>query len=471
MEENCGILFNNLPIACLLLQPVGENFFVRDVNEEYCRIFKKERQDLLNLPVQQIFHYKPVQHEIIIASLHETLLNQKPVTFDYINYCNDNTEKESFWEISNIPIKDSSEKKISYILHLPSNKTSKVREERNRLSIVKELEEKKAQNECFVYKSQDGLFSLDAKGNFLSVNKGIVDFAEVSAEQLLKMSFLSFCREQYRDKIFNFFIRALGGEDQNCEAVFVSSKGRTVVLDVSLVPMKIHGEIVGVYGIARDITEKKQSEKTIREQQEKLMCSENKFKALVQKSSDLTGILDLKGNYKFVSESTISILGISPEEFIGKNFSDYIHPDDKEAVMTYFVQIEDKKQLNIPIFRFRDLGSNWRWLKTTVTNLTDNPYVQGIVTNSRDITESKHLWDETLKKNKILNEIAWEHAHIVRSPLVRLRGLIDLLEEENYEIWNREDLIKLIKASAEELDRTVLATVRKIENVENREPN
>ncbi|WP_029036796.1 PAS domain S-box protein [Salinimicrobium xinjiangense] len=471
MKDKCKILFKNLPLACLLLKPDGEEFIVSDVNDEFCRILGKKRKNILNLSIREIFQYKTVQFETVTASLRQTLLDKKPVIFDYLGYDNTKTSQESFWQVTNIPIKENDQENITYILHLPWDKTAEVIEERKRLDTERELEEKKSENDCFIQKSQDGLFSLDPKGNFLSVNAGIVNLAEVPAEQLLKMNFLPFCSAQYRDQIFGSFLKALGGEDQNFEADFISSKGRKVILDVSLVPMKIHGEIMGVYGIARDITNKKLSEKIIKEQQDQLIGSKNKFRALVQESSDLTGILDLEGNYKFVSESSISILGISPQEFTGKNAFDFIHPDDKETVMSYFIQAQNKKQVNIPSLRFIDREGNYRWLQTTVTNLTNDPFVMGFVTNSRDITESKLLWEETLRQNKILNTIAWEHAHIVRAPVVRLKSLLDLMQRENYKIWDKKELVRLMNVSLEELDNIILETVRKTEDVENRQPN
>lgn len=470
MEEKCKGLFNNLPLGCLLIESCGENLVVRGVNEEYCRLVKKDRKELVNKSVRKIFEHRPVQCETVIASLQQTLMTQKPVVFDYMGYDHQGTQEESFWEVINIPIKKNAGEDTSYILHLPWNKTTEVLEERKRAQIQRELDEKKSENECFIQKSRDGLFSLDAQGNFLSVNAGIVNLADASEEQLLQMSFLPFCAPQHRDQIFSFFCNALRGEDQNFEAEFISCKSRHFVLDVSLMPMKIKGEILGVYGIARDITEIKIFEKTILKQKEQLEGSENKFRALVQQSSDLTGIIDPVGNYKFVSESTNSILGIAPEEFIGKNAFDFIHPEDKEEVMSYLVRLDKEKQVTVPCFRFIGRDGNYRWVETTATNLTNDPFIQGIVTNSRDVTESRQLWAETLKQNKILNEIAWEHAHIVRAPLVRLKSLLDLLEGEDYKMWNREELIRLLRTSAEELDEIILETVRKTEDVEIRQP-
>ena len=280
------------------------------------------------------------------------------------------------------------------------------------------------------------------------------------------MSFLPFCAPYQHEEIYNYFLKALEGEDQNFEADFISFKGRNMHLEVSLLPMKLGEKIEGVYGIARDITEKKISKKIIKEQRDQLISSEKKFKALVQESSDLTGILNIEGNYKFVSESSTSILGISPEDFIGKNAFDFVHPEDKDDVMTAFSQAQPGEQGKIPPFRFKDAAGKWRWLETTVTNLTNDPFVKGIITNSRDISESRRLWRETRRQNKILKEVAWEHAHIVRGPVVRLKGLLDCMENEDYKDWTREEIIEIMKRSADELDQIILQTVRKTENIE-----
>ncbi|WP_372920545.1 PAS domain S-box protein [Salegentibacter sp.] len=465
MKKSCEKIFKDLPLACLLLESKGDKFFVREVNEEYCKILGKNPSELLNLTIAEIFEKCDVQRETIQTSLTQTNLTRNIVVFQYEDYDSLKTTYKSYWEVINIPITEPGTDKTRYILHLPWNKTVEVLEERKRIDLQRELDTRRAEGECFIQKNRDGLFSLDPKGYFLNVNKGIVDMAEVSEEQLLSMSFLPFCAPEDRGTIFNYFEKALGGEDQNYEAHFISYKGRNLILEVSLVPMIINQKILGVYGIARDITEIKKAEKIIKKQQDQLTGTEKKFKALVQESSDLISILDLEGTYLFVSDSVTSILGIPQEEFIGKNAFDFIHPEDKEGVMASFMQVAEKSQVNIPSFRFRDSKGEWRSLETTITNFKDDPNIQGVVTNSRDITETRKLYIETMKRNKILKEIAWEHGHIVRAPLVRIMGLLDLIKEGHYMDWTKEEAIEIISDSVEELDQIISKTIRKTENV------
>ncbi|HET8753914.1 MAG TPA: PAS domain-containing protein, partial [Salinimicrobium sp.] len=114
---------------------------------------------------------------------------------------------------------------------------------------------------------------------------------------------------------------------------------------------------------------------------------EKKFKALVQAGTDLIGILDENGNYIFASETTKAVLGIEPDYLIGKNAFELIHPEDLEKILEAFTEVKKTPQIKVAPFRFKDGEGDWRWLETTATNLLDDPAVEGIVVNSRDITQ------------------------------------------------------------------------------------
>lgn len=132
--------------------------------------------------------------------------------------------------------------------------------------------------------------------------------------------------------------------------------------------------------LAVDITEKLSAARA-------LIASEQRFKALIQDGSDLIGILDHKGNYLYVNQTSQRVLGIPPEYFIGKNAFDFMHEQDRQRVTSNFEQLVSQKSVKIPAFRFKNSDGQYRWIETIVTNMTDDPSVAGIVSNSRDVTE------------------------------------------------------------------------------------
>src|SRR5690606_14700996 len=100
--------------------------------------------------------------------------------------------------------------------------------------------------------------------------------------ELLSMDFLPFCAEDDKEFIFREFNKALSGEPSKFEAGFVSATGRDLYLEISLSPMRNKGQITGVYGIARDLTAQKQSEKIIVTKKNYLLASAALIESLLQ---------------------------------------------------------------------------------------------------------------------------------------------------------------------------------------------
>lgn len=117
------------------------------------------------------------------------------------------------------------------------------------------------------------------------------------------------------------------------------------------------------------------------------------YASLVFNSSDLISILSPEGIYKYVSNSSTTILGITPEEFIGKNALEFIHPDDVAVAAQALGNLSLRETIHIPPFRFLDKKGRWRWLDCVIKDMTTDPNVKGIVSNARDITakvEAEH---------------------------------------------------------------------------------
>ncbi len=155
--------------------------------------------------------------------------------------------------------------------------------------------------------------------------------------------------------------------------------GELIMVMVEANPLRFEGKEAWLV-LAVDETEKVKALQS-------LEASEQRFKSLVQEGSDLIGILDAEGNYKYVSPNTDALLGIKPQEFIGKNAFEFIHGDDRVRVLQQFSLIGSVKRLEISPFRFKDNNGRYRWVETIATDMTDDPAVAGIVTNSRDVTE------------------------------------------------------------------------------------
>ncbi|MHB8330291.1 MAG: putative bifunctional diguanylate cyclase/phosphodiesterase, partial [Acidimicrobiales bacterium] len=118
--------------------------------------------------------------------------------------------------------------------------------------------------------------------------------------------------------------------------------------------------------------------------------SEDRFRSLVQNSSDTTLVIGSGGCITYVSPAVEALLGRFPAELVDTVATDCVHPDDREMLIRQLSSRLQTTAVTEPIqFRMGDPGGTWRHVEAVVTNLCDRPSVGGYVANVRDITERK----------------------------------------------------------------------------------
>jgi hypothetical protein len=81
------------------------------------------------------------------------------------------------------------------------------------------------------------------------------------------------------------------------------------------------GSVVGVVGVAFDITKSRRSEAALRE-------SDQTFRSMIEYNPDIVAIL-VDGRYRYINETLLSMTGYTREQIIGRPALDIIHPDDR----------------------------------------------------------------------------------------------------------------------------------------------
>jgi len=151
-------------------------------------------------------------------------------------------------------------------------------------------------------------------------------------------------------------------------------------VDVNARNMLAHPSVRGMVVHARDVTERARAEDALRR-------SEEWAQALVQGGSDLVTVVDAQGNVLYVSPASESVLGYQPEELVGTNTFDHVHPDDVAEALSYFTDEIEGRGSPLPArLRVRHQDGRWLQLSVTTTNMLDLPAVGGVVINARDIT-------------------------------------------------------------------------------------
>ncbi|SFN77045.1 PAS domain S-box-containing protein [Algoriphagus ornithinivorans] len=235
--------------------------------------------------------------------------------------------------------------------------------------------------------SLDVICSIDSNGNFVKVNAASKDLWGYEPEELEGTPYADLIYPEDIEKTSKVAEEILSGKKiTTFENRYIRKDGK---IAYNFWSARWDEQDQMMYCVARDGREKIENELLIHQ-------NELRFKALVQEGSDLIAILDQEGNYKYVSPTSSSILGIEPHEFENRNAFEFIHPEDKERTMGFLNRIFEEQRVQVDPFRFQNNNGEWRWIETILTNMLDNQVVKGIVANSRDITE-KVIEEQRLK--------------------------------------------------------------------------
>lgn len=227
-------------------------------------------------------------------------------------------------------------------------------------------------------------------------------------------------------------LRLNGALNYSQEYRLITGHGETRwVEDQTMVVCDDFGNELYHQGIIIDITEEKIAKFALQE-------SEQRFRSLVQNSTDITTILELDGTIRYESPVFYRMFGYSSEDIVGENVFNFIHEDDMQEVQDVFAELKNtKKQTNPVTFRFRNKNGKWKYLEAIGVNLMDLPAVAGLVVNSRDITERidnaqqlKEYANSLEKINKELDQFAYIVSHDLKAPLRAINNLSVWIEED-----------------------------------------
>ena len=195
------------------------------------------------------------------------------------------------------------------------------------------------------------------------------------------------------------------------------------------------GATIGSLFIFRDVSER--------------YSIEERYTRLIEKSSDIVTVIDKNGTITSVSESVEEILGYEPDELVGEDFAESVHPEDQEEVRSELSNYaEEYGYTNTYRVRVSNSDGEWRTIEARARNLLDDPFVEGIVLNSRDITEKQQQNRELERQNQRLDKFASIVSHDLRNPLNVAMGHLEILESK---IGERHD--ESIETVQRQLDR------------------
>jgi PAS domain S-box-containing protein len=225
------------------------------------------------------------------------------------------------------------------------------------------------------------------------------------ASEVLGLPAIKFVHPEQRAKIAERIqeMQRLGQKVMPLEEKFICLDG--AIIDVEVVAMPIHYEgKPGIQVVVRDITERKRSADIIQR-------NEKRFRTLIEHSAEALTLLATDGTVLYEGPTVMEITGYSPESRVGQNSLETIFSDDLPIVRDALARVLASPGTSVTA-QFRSIrkdGSIW-WTEGTATNLLDDPNVQAIVVNYRDVTVRKQA-EEKLRESEHRYRTLFEQAN------------------------------------------------------------
>ncbi|MBT4510762.1 MAG: PAS domain S-box protein, partial [Chloroflexi bacterium] len=222
--------------------------------------------------------------------------------------------------------------------------------------------------------------------------------------------------------VIHLFDEAVRTHPQDLAVLQVQRRdGSTVFIEASTKLVQRRNEAPEILVILRDITERQQAEEETKRLNKELMeanavleeeiterkraeealkQSEMRFRALFENASDGASILNADGTIAYAAPSNERILGFEAGGSGAVTLFDQIHPDDKDRLaedLSTIIQEPHRKVTSV--YRALHKDGQWRKIEATGCNLLDDPHIQGIVANFRDVTERMQA-EEALKDSE-----------------------------------------------------------------------
>lgn len=363
-EGLLGIVFNSVSMGICITDRHG-NFV--DVNQEYCRIYGYDREELIGKNFTIVLESK---HHEFMKNLHnDFFITGKELPGEFEVKSKDGSLLSVSIFADKLTLPNGAEFKVTSITNITALKSLKYQLEsisKNLPGIVLRLRLKP-----------------DGTNQFLYVSDAVQDFFGFSSEEVLENEDLVWSRisaDTLPDLKNAILASSQLMDTWEVEWKYLHPDGTMYWHRVKGKPEAYPDGSVILDSIVFDVTHEKAAEIA-------LDNSQRRFEKLIEEGVEMISVLDREGKYSFNSPSYQTILGYSMEELNGLDAFSLIHPEDVPQLASEFQQVFSLKKVHAKPYRIRRKDGAYVWMKSTGTNLLDDPLIRGIIVNSYDITE------------------------------------------------------------------------------------
>lgn len=266
----------------------------------------------------------------------------------------------------------------------------------NKTETLKRIISEGSSYQSLFFNHPDAIYVMDIHGNYIDANPSVERMSGYTLDGLIRLNRTQLCPPDSEDSRKQYIKEVLAGRSVSNSITFYHKDGSLKYAEITYVPITEGKEVVGIYGIAKDVTDVLEVQRELKEAQEK-------YQVLADHAQDLITTCATDGELLYVSPSVYTLLGYKPEEVIGKSFKDYCYSGD------YPDPMDLSKIGNGCKMRVLHKKGHYIWMETLAKPVAGErgKSVQ-IVSISRDITQHKDA-ERRLRESRQRYRSLFEH--------------------------------------------------------------